>query len=727
MKRLYKFLVLCLLIYSEHISGQTHWTAAEGLPTGEIQQIVALPNGQMLVNCEGVFCLSNGRSFDIVACDQNRCHTFRKYVNQYGQMWQGDSLLWLHDFYRAYLFDVRSRSFRYDIESRLNEPALASFLACETPTPPPTEQQWETIGEYGIRDVTRATCDGKGGLWVGTRANGIWYCPPMRVKPQIITTANPLIKQARSTHDSSGRMWMCKPDGLTCEYEGQTSHYDRNNVPSLPHNRTTFITQLSEQRYLLCDSLCLLGYFMPEKMDFHLLNTSIPSLAKYRHIAGACVIDGKWTAVYTQNGIFLLDTEADTLATFPTAREIEQYSSKYNCMLRDNNGALWIGTQNGLFRIADDKAERITDLNNHCIRSLVMDADGDVWAGTSCGISRVSPTVVNLGKSDGIPPVTMMDRAACMTDDSLLVFAFGGSEAVAFRPKDIIYEETPSSVVFTRLTVNGTPVIIKPEVSLAYDSSTVNLQFSTLDYISPSRTRYRYRLVGLSDYWETNSEGQGQVSVTYTMLPPGKYIFEAQATTSGTWSTAASLCITILPPLWLTWWAKLLYCLIGLVGLTGLTALYLKKKKAALVRENEARVNQLFELREEARRQFAASTNITPQNIAVNAEEEQLVPIMLKAIEEHLADEDYNADQLARDVAMSRASLYNKLKTMLGITPTDFIRNVRLKRAARFLEDTNLGVNEIAARVGFVTARNFSSQFKKMFGLTPSEYREGKN
>ncbi len=38
-----------------------------------------------------------------------------------------------------------------------------------------------------------------------------------------------------------------------------------------------------------------------------------------------------------------------------------------------------------------------------------------------------------------------------------------------------------------------------------------------------------------------------------------------------------------------------------------------------------------------------------------------------------------------------------------------------------------MGVNEIAARVGFVTARNFSSQFKKMFGLTPSEYREGRN
>ncbi len=708
------------------VCGQRQWTVADGLPTGEVRQIVELPNGQMLVNCEGVFCLSNGRSFDIVACDQNRCHTFRKYVNQYGQMWQGDSLLWLHDFYRAYLFDVRSRSFRYDIESRLNEPALASFLACETPTPPPTEKQWETIGEYGIRDVTRATCDGKGGLWVGTRANGIWYCPPMRVKPQIITTANPLIEQARSTHDGSGHMWMCKPDGLTCEYEGQTLHYDRNNVPSLPHNRTTFITQLSEQRYLLCDSLCLLGYFMPEKMDFHLLNTSIPSLAKYRHIAGACVIDGKWTAVYTQNGIFLLDTEADTLATFPTAREIEQYSSKYNCMLKDGNGVLWIGTQNGLFRIADDKAERITDLNNHCIRSLVMDADGDVWAGTSCGISRVSPTVVNLGKSDGIPPVTMMDRAACLTDDGRLVFAAGGGLAVAFRPGEMIGDEKPLPVVITGMTLNGDPVAAIDSV-LSYSQNYLTFQFSTLNYAAPSHDSYRYRLRGLERSWNVCSDGSGQGTAGYKALPPGSYVFEVQASNaSGLWGELTELSFSIRPPWWLTWWMKTACCLLALLVVLCMIAFYLKKKKAKLERENDARVNRLFELREEARHQFAESSNIAPDKITVNAEEERLVSLMLKAIEAHLDDEDYNADQLARDVAMSRASLYKKLQTMLGITPTDFIRNVRLKRAARLLADTQLPISDIASRVGFVTARNFSASFKKMFGLTPSEYREPK-
>ena len=82
---------------------------------------------------------------------------------------------------------------------------------------------------------------------------------------------------------------------------------------------------------------------------------------------------------------------------------------------------------------------------------------------------------------------------------------------------------------------------------------------------------------------------------------------------------------------------------------------------------------------------------------------------------------------LARDIAMSRTNLYKKVQNMLGITPTDFIRNVRMKRAATLLADTSMTISEIAARVGFATPRNFSAQFKKMFGLLPSEYRQEKS
>ena len=68
------------------VFGQRHWTVADGLPTGEVRQIVELPGGQMLVNCEGVFCISNGHSFDVVPCDQNRAYQLSRYANRYGQL-----------------------------------------------------------------------------------------------------------------------------------------------------------------------------------------------------------------------------------------------------------------------------------------------------------------------------------------------------------------------------------------------------------------------------------------------------------------------------------------------------------------------------------------------------------------------------------------------------------------------------------------------------------------
>lgn len=185
--------------------------------------------------------------------------------------------------------------------------------------------------------------------------------------------------------------------------------------------------------------------------------------------------------------------------------------------------------------------------------------------------------------------------------------------------------------------------------------------------------------------------------------------------------------VTILPPWWLTWWAKTLYALLLCAFIAFSLTLYLKKKKAALVRENDNRVNHLFEMREEARHQFADNTNVDPKKIGVNPEEEVLVAKLLKAIEAHIADEDYGVEQLASDVALSRTNLYGKLRNMLGISPADFIRNVRLKRAAQILTDNpTLSINEVSVRVGFSTPRNFSTQFKKMFGVLPSDYRSSK-
>jgi len=676
------------------VSGR-QWTVIDGIPTGEIRQIVELPNGQMLVNCEGVFCLSNGRSFDAIACDQSSAYSLPQYTNSYGQLWQGDSLLWLRDLYRIYLFDTRQRLFLPDITARLNDTLLRQIVDKAADTPGPTAEQHRTIDSMRVLDVTVATTDRQGGLWIGTRTNGIEYVAPRRTMPQQHTGNDTLIALARSA--------------------------------SLRNGQTTFVMPLPDGRTLRCDSLCHLSYTFPDSQPRVSLNDRLPALHAYRFMVGACILDEQWVAVYTQNGIFRLDIQADTLAPFPYAQEIELYSKKYNCMLKDGKGRLWIGTQNGLFREQSNGGwQRVDGLANNCIRSLVLDGEGQVWAGTSYGVSRITPTIVNLGVDDGIPAIAMMDRSALLLDDGRLVFAAGGGLAVSFQPKELIGSEQPLPVVITKVYVNGKTTLSAPR-ELTHTQNYITFQFSTLNYATPSHDRYRYRLRGLEDTWDTSYDGSGHVTASYKALPPGNYVFEVQAApASNEWGPLSELSFVISPPWWLTWWAKLAYLLMGLMGLLWITGLYLKRRKKKMERENEQRVNRLFELREEARHQFAESVNIDPDKISINIEEEKLVERMLKAIETHLDDEQYNADLLARDLAMSRASLYKKLQTMLGITPTDFIRNVRLKKAAQLLENSPLNINEIAIQVGFATPRNFSNQFKKLFGVIPSKYRESR-
>ncbi|MBP5386062.1 MAG: AraC family transcriptional regulator, partial [Prevotella sp.] len=174
-------ILLCLSMLTRTLAVDKQWTVADGLPTGEVHQIVELPNGQMLVNCEGVFCLSDGKSFQTVPCNYSLAYRMPHYQSGYGQQWQGDSLLWLHDFYRIYLFDARTRSFRYDIGKRLTKNLQNSF----TPS-------------------SAIVTDRQGGQWKGTLQNGITYHSPQRQAAERIEGNHPLIDLARSTTDSHG-------------------------------------------------------------------------------------------------------------------------------------------------------------------------------------------------------------------------------------------------------------------------------------------------------------------------------------------------------------------------------------------------------------------------------------------------------------------------------------------------------------------------------------------
>lgn len=83
---------------------------------------------------------------------------------------------------------------------------------------------------------------------------------------------------------------------------------------------------------------------------------------------------------------------------------------------------------------------------------------------------------------------------------------------------------------------------------------------------------------------------------------------------------------------------------------------------------------------------------------------------------------EYNVEQLSLDMGMSRMNLYRKLQAITGQTPTDFIRTIRLKRAAQLLRDGKLNVSEVADRVGFSSSSYFTKCFKELFGVLPTQY-----
>ena len=89
----------------------------------------------------------------------------------------------------------------------------------------------------------------------------------------------------------------------------------------------------------------------------------------------------------------------------------------------------------------------------------------------------------------------------------------------------------------------------------------------------------------------------------------------------------------------------------------------------------------------------------------------------------NMSNIDFNINTLCQEMAMSRTLFYSRLKSLTGKGPQEFIRIIRLQKAAELLKDGR-SVTEVAADTGFVNTKYFSSLFKKQFGIQPSKYNQ---
>ena len=138
----------------------------------------------------------------------------------------------------------------------------------------------------------------------------------------------------------------------------------------------------------------------------------------------------------------------------------------------------------------------------------------------------------------------------------------------------------------------------------------------------------------------------------------------------------------------------------------------------------EARINNFLTNKAEKEKEFKRNADFNISSLKYQFADEEMLKTAIKTIEEELTNPDLNVISLSEKMHMSKSSFYRKIKSMTGLSPNEFIRNVRLKHACQMLKNTNISVAEVAYATGFSDPKYFSVCFKNEFGITPTDYQK---
>lgn len=275
-----------------------------------------------------------------------------------------------------------------------------------------------------------------------------------------------------------------------------------------------------------------------------------------------------------------------------------------NVLYEDKKGNIWVGTyDSGIYACNLVECTIVhynTDngLVHNSICGVVEEySTGDVWVSAINGLSQIKKdgTILNYTRKNGFPLDEVSAKAIIQANDRHIYI--GGSNGLAeIDPSEFqkagdkapvvrlsLLESLNSKSASDHILINDFTHTQK--VDLSYDNTSIRIEFSALDYIFPKGYKYAYQLDGLDKSWNYIENNE----VIYSNIPEGNYMFRIKAyNNEGIWSDVeTTLPIYVHPPIWLTWWAKLLYGLFILSFLTILTRYFYEKKTAKYKRQIE--------------------------------------------------------------------------------------------------------------------------------------------
>lgn len=330
--------------------------------------------------------------------------------------------------------------------------------------------------------------------------------------------------------------------------------------------------------------------------------------------------DGKGNLIFgTTSGLGIFHPATQTFTSF-TSDPSNPVSLSHNTIydiLVENDTAVWIGTQAGLNRFNPltgtfRRFYTSDGLPDNVVKGLVFDNNHQLWVTTNGGICRFDygHEILIYTPADGLQSNEFKAKSTLRSNSGELylggVYGFN-----IISPGKIKKNTHVPEIVLTGLQIFnkdvkpgqvGSPLknIISDteEIKLNYDQNHLTFMFAALDYTSPKRNQYQYKLNNFDDGWIHSGN---KSEVTYSNLDPGRYTFYIKGSNNdGVWNEeGAKLDIIIRPPWWLQLWFKILVAFILVFGITlifYLRTARLKQQKEVLAMMVEEKTNDLIQI-----------------------------------------------------------------------------------------------------------------------------------
>ena len=433
----------------------------------------------------------------------------------------------------------------------------------------------------------------QGDVWFGTSQGLNLFNPQTKeAKPFLsdLNKNNPFdSKKITALHfDDNNILWAGTKNSGIIRFDTKTEKFElfkhqADDSDSISANSITTIKATADNQLWIGTLTGGLNLFDPQQKSFQRLSNYINS--------------NKVTSVYQESerfvwvgtfgrGLNLLDLKTKNSTTIEYQQENSESLASNNvwAIHRDKRGELWFATHSGLSRLTfrDDKNKiykfknytRSDGLAGNSIVSMLEDEQGDLWLGGNAGLIKFDPiqeTATNYALTDNPLGNEFNFGAFFKNIDGKLYFG-GVNGITSFYPRQLKANSHIPPVKLTQLLINNTPIKSdKPlqdisSVQLTHEDYLVSFEYSSLDYSSPLKNRYRHKLEGFDNDWiETDTEH----SATYTKLPTGNYLFKVMGSNSrGIWNTqGVEIAVSVAPPPWLTWWAYILYAITVVISI----------------------------------------------------------------------------------------------------------------------------------------------------------------